>query len=330
MLEPLDMFRLWYFILLSLRYHSKILQEKPLGRYGVSVPALHKKPQRPIRRGARHSMTWRQFILALGLHTAEETAEDGFEGLIVVVRELKIIDMDDVVRLRICERLGDTWAWVAPGLERQHVAIAEAYKILRVLMLRLMRVFRLFQHLYRHLSHILLLMPQSMARLEEEVHGIRESLDEQRVVIDIMARDFSRFTVWVAKGISQLLVATGATYMRLSSGAKVIENQGADEELSNGGPQHLPLPVEILYIPEPEYPEYLAPSEDMAPIKDQPLPADASPTTASPGYVADSDPDEDPKEDPEEDHDDYPVDRRDGDDDPSNDDDDDDDDDDST
>ncbi|GJW60328.1 hypothetical protein Tco_0109663, partial [Tanacetum coccineum] len=28
--------------------------------------------------GARRSMTWRQFILALGLHTAEEMAEDGF------------------------------------------------------------------------------------------------------------------------------------------------------------------------------------------------------------------------------------------------------------
>ncbi|GJS13631.1 hypothetical protein Tco_0408103 [Tanacetum coccineum] len=30
--------------------------------------------------GARRSMTWRQFILALGLHTAEEMAEDGFRA----------------------------------------------------------------------------------------------------------------------------------------------------------------------------------------------------------------------------------------------------------
>ncbi|GKF97393.1 hypothetical protein Tco_0293214 [Tanacetum coccineum] len=30
--------------------------------------------------GARHSMTWRQFVLALGLHTTEEIAEDGFEA----------------------------------------------------------------------------------------------------------------------------------------------------------------------------------------------------------------------------------------------------------
>nr|GFA76696.1 hypothetical protein [Tanacetum cinerariifolium] len=63
-----------------------------------------------------------------------------------------------------------------------------------------------------------------------------------------------------------------------------------------------------------EYPEYLVPSDDEAPLEDQPLPADASPTATSPGYVADSDPDKDPKEDPEDGHADYPVDGGDGDD----------------
>ncbi|GJT30942.1 hypothetical protein Tco_0911217 [Tanacetum coccineum] len=42
-----------------------------------------------------------------------------------------------------------------------------------------------------------------------------------------------------------------------------------------------------------DYPEYLAPSDDDIPVEDQPLPADASPATLSPGYVADSDPEED-------------------------------------
>nr|GFA94230.1 hypothetical protein [Tanacetum cinerariifolium] len=62
------------------------------------------------------------------------------------------------------------------------------------------------------------------------------------------------------------------------------------------GPEHPPLPIEIPYVPEPEYPEYLAPSDDEAPLEDQPLPADASPTAASPGYMTDSDPEEDPEE----------------------------------
>nr|GFA39297.1 hypothetical protein [Tanacetum cinerariifolium] len=62
------------------------------------------------------------------------------------------------------------------------------------------------------------------------------------------------------------------------------------------------------------------------PLEDQLLPVDASPTAASPGYVADSDPDKDPKEDLKDDHADYPANGGDGDDEPSDDDDDDDDD----
>ncbi|GJR03482.1 putative reverse transcriptase domain-containing protein [Tanacetum coccineum] len=91
------------------------------------------------------------------------------------------------------------------------------------------------------------------------------------------------------------------------------------------GPEHPPSPIEIPYVPEPEYPEYLVPSEDEAPMEDQPLPADASPVALSPGYVPDSDPEEDPEEDSEEEHADYPTDRGDGDDKPSGDDTDDDD-----
>ncbi|GJR95822.1 reverse transcriptase domain-containing protein [Tanacetum coccineum] len=60
-------------------------------------------------------------------------------------------------------------------------------------------------------------------------------------------------------------------------------------------------------------------------MEDQPLPADASPTALSPGYIADSDPEKD-EEDPEEDPADYPADRGDNDDNESSDDDDDDDD----
>nr|GFA16119.1 hypothetical protein [Tanacetum cinerariifolium] len=81
-----------------------------------------------------------------------------------------------------------------------------------------------------------------------------------------------------------------------------------------------PSPDYIPYVPEPEYPKYLEPSDDEAPLEDQPLPAEASLIAASPDYVADSD----PKEDPEDDQADYPADGGDGDDEPSEDDDDDD------
>nr|GFA13752.1 hypothetical protein [Tanacetum cinerariifolium] len=57
-------------------------------------------------------------------------------------------------------------------------------------------------------------MPQRLARLEEEVHGIQVSIGEQREVVDAIAKDLSRFTVWAAGGISQLLASAGAIYMR--------------------------------------------------------------------------------------------------------------------
>nr|GEU77924.1 hypothetical protein [Tanacetum cinerariifolium] len=87
------------------------------------------------------------------------------------------------------------------------------------------------------------------------------------------------------------------------------------------GPKHPPSPIEIPYVPKPEYPEYLAPSNDEVPLEDQPLRADASPIAASPDYLADSDPEEDPEEDPEDDQADYPVDGGDGDNEPFDDDD---------
>nr|GEU60295.1 hypothetical protein [Tanacetum cinerariifolium]GEU60377.1 hypothetical protein [Tanacetum cinerariifolium] len=55
-------------------------------------------------------------------------------------------------------------------------------------------------------------MPQRMARLEEDVHKIREALADQREVIGTMARDFLRFTVWAANGIAQLLDSARVAY----------------------------------------------------------------------------------------------------------------------
>ncbi|GJT43634.1 putative reverse transcriptase domain-containing protein [Tanacetum coccineum] len=56
-------------------------------------------------------------------------------------------------------------------------------------------------------------------------------------------------------------------------------------------------PHDLDYVPEPIYPEYI-PLEDehVFPVKEQPLPLVDSPTTESPGYVTESDPEEDPEE----------------------------------
>ncbi|GKG58556.1 hypothetical protein Tco_0594326, partial [Tanacetum coccineum] len=53
-----------------------------------------------------------------------------------------MIDLHEHGRLNICTRYGDTWAWIAPGLERQHVAAAGADEVVR----QLRRLLRRFQH----------------------------------------------------------------------------------------------------------------------------------------------------------------------------------------
>ncbi|GKB62955.1 hypothetical protein Tco_0919141, partial [Tanacetum coccineum] len=46
--------------------------------------------------------------------------------MIFKVRELPIIEMDELVRPQICKEIDDTWAWVASGRERQPDATAGA------------------------------------------------------------------------------------------------------------------------------------------------------------------------------------------------------------
>ncbi|GJU03311.1 zf-CCHC domain-containing protein [Tanacetum coccineum] len=66
------------------------------------------------------------------------------------------------------------------------------------------------------------------------------------------------------------------------------------------------------FVPEPVYPEFMPPEDEILPAEEQPLPAADSPTADSPGYIPESDPEEDPEEDddedPEEDPADYPAD----------------------
>ncbi|GJS74859.1 hypothetical protein Tco_0707700 [Tanacetum coccineum] len=57
--------------------------------------------------GARRSMTWRQFILALDLHTVEETAEDGFRAYWLGSERL-VPDKGD---------LSDYWVEISYGME---------------------------------------------------------------------------------------------------------------------------------------------------------------------------------------------------------------------
>ncbi|GJW95576.1 hypothetical protein Tco_0175248 [Tanacetum coccineum] len=56
-----------------------------------------------------------------------------------------------------------------------------------------------------------------------------------------------------------------------------------------------PLPD---FVPEPVYSEFMPPEDEVFPVEKQPLPAAASPTADSPGYVPESDSEEDPSDYP--------------------------------
>ncbi|GJS25354.1 putative reverse transcriptase domain-containing protein [Tanacetum coccineum] len=84
---------------------------------------------------------------------------------------------------------------------------------------------------------------------------------------------------------------------------------------SHGDPLAWVAPLLLDYVPGPEYPEYLAPSDEEVPVEDQPYVIADSPIALSSGFVADSDPEEDSKDGPV----DYPADGGDGNDDDSSD-----------
>ncbi|GJW51513.1 hypothetical protein Tco_0092864, partial [Tanacetum coccineum] len=111
---------------------------------------------------------------------------------------------DDIWRL-ICEELDDTWAWVAPGPERQQVDAAGALEVAK----GAPDVDEGDQAVLAHVqapqapaARPARTMAQMLERFKEDVHGMRGALGEQREVLDGMAYDFSRFTTWMVTGLS--------------------------------------------------------------------------------------------------------------------------------
>ncbi|GJX10761.1 hypothetical protein Tco_0200620, partial [Tanacetum coccineum] len=70
-----------------------------------------------------------------------------------------------------------------------------------------------------------------------------------------------------------------------------VTQQGQAHPLS---PAYVHDPIELdehvlVYVLEPEHPEYHAPSDDHIQVEDQPYADDDSPTAGSPRYIANSD-----------------------------------------
>ncbi|GJX50365.1 hypothetical protein Tco_0277210 [Tanacetum coccineum] len=176
-------------------------------------------------RGSRRRMSWREFFSALGLHTGEEMetlgvprrfaagrksgalisggqfiarlaehfgllTKERLQGLTVTAPALPIIDMTELVILQICVERDDTWAWVPVGPARHEgddggvteeapVAHEDGIKD---------------EEMPQVVPPPARTQGERIARLEEEVHGMRETLVGHRKVLDSMAWDLSRFT----------------------------------------------------------------------------------------------------------------------------------------
>nr|GEU89840.1 hypothetical protein [Tanacetum cinerariifolium] len=116
--------------------------------------------------------------------------KERLQGLIVVVHDLPMIDMDELVRGYL--GLGSTWTREAAG------CCGEVAKADQRIPKKGVQVDPTPVHAPQSpkTTPTTRTMQQRMVRLDEEVRGVRKSLREQRAELDTMSRDFSRFTTW--------------------------------------------------------------------------------------------------------------------------------------
>ncbi|GJR50424.1 hypothetical protein Tco_1400945 [Tanacetum coccineum] len=173
------------------------------------------------KQGAR--MSGGHFIARLGVHFKVIT-EESLWTLTVEVCRLTTIDIDKLVRLRIYEWLGDEVTWVAMGRERQHVrgAVGAAQ-------IDLDRPKGATEHQEGVQADLTPAKPeqipsasapaprtilQRMQRLEEEVQGLRDSIMEQRVVMERLSSNFISFSTWMITRMTYLMDQSGLGYLR--------------------------------------------------------------------------------------------------------------------
>ncbi|GJS98323.1 hypothetical protein Tco_0819493 [Tanacetum coccineum] len=137
---------------------------------------------------ARRRLIWRQFILALGLHTKEEMESLGF------ARTSAFLHFD--------QRSG---VKTLPSVAQDAPAVDEGGQADPTLVQAPLPP-----------PAPARTMPQRMARVEEDVHEIRGALTEQREVIDVMARDFSRFSTWAVTSLARMMDRAGVAYVPYS------------------------------------------------------------------------------------------------------------------
>ncbi|GKC86550.1 hypothetical protein Tco_1147199 [Tanacetum coccineum] len=199
--------------------------------------------------GARRRLSWRQFILALGLHIEEEMESHGFARDPVLRLYHRIMAHSIAGRSQAHEKVIVTDLFYVKGLDVGSVNIlyllarylrrfaAGRKKILRGLtviapvlltidMVELVRlqIYAQFDDTWAWVvmgperqpdvaaSALAVAEDAPAADEEEDVHEIRRALTEQREVVDEMARDLSRFCTWTTTILPRMIDWAGVSY----------------------------------------------------------------------------------------------------------------------
>ncbi|GJV43268.1 hypothetical protein Tco_1427804 [Tanacetum coccineum] len=159
----------------------------------VNIPYLLARYLRRFASGRKQGamISGGQFIARPTEHFGLLT-EERLQGLIVIVRDLLVIDIAELARLHISG---------APEIVEGAPDVVEG----------------------------------------DQAVPAPVSLGEQREVVDAIARDFSRFIVWAARGISQLLDSAGATYVRYSKTHVPYQRRRARQRTDEANTSTAPL-----------------------------------------------------------------------------------------
>ncbi|GKD88828.1 hypothetical protein Tco_1364335, partial [Tanacetum coccineum] len=201
---------------------------------GLSARMLMKHKDAQGLGGARRRLSWRQFILALGLHIDEEMQAAEFGAYWAETPSYTVI-WDPI--LRMCHRLiacsiakrskapkkvTVTDLFYLRGMDVGSGLTVISPELLVIDMDELVRLHICVEiddtWAWADLTPIQAppppppaaanTIPQRMARLDEDVHEIRRELTEQYEVIDAMARDFSKFYTWTTTSLARMMNKT--------------------------------------------------------------------------------------------------------------------------
>ncbi|GKA27512.1 hypothetical protein Tco_0713680 [Tanacetum coccineum] len=158
------------------------------------------------------------FIGCLAAHFGL-VSDQGLRGLSVVTRELPLLDLHKLGKLNIYERIGDTWAWVAPRPERQSDATAGAPRAAEdaPVVDEGAQADPAPMQAPQPPPPALRTIQQRISRLEDEVQELQRSVVGLRGDVVRSITDQGRFTTWMVSCMTQLMDASGRTYQAFDS-----------------------------------------------------------------------------------------------------------------